>query len=50
MIECDNCGDWFHYECVNIKEGFEPEKWYCEDCDKIIKKSEKPKKKKKLHN
>ena len=31
MIQCDNpeCADWFHYGCIGIKEGFEPEEWYC---------------------
>jgi len=37
MIQCDNpeCGEWFHYECIGIKEGDEPEEWYCsEKCKK----------------
>ena len=51
MIECENCGEWFHYECVKIKEGYEPKEWYCEDCvEKKPKKTEKQKKKKKSHN
>ena len=51
MIECENCKEWFHYECVKIKEGYEPREWYCEDCvEKKPKKTEKQKKKKKSHN
>ncbi len=51
MIECENCGEWFHYECVKMKEGYEPKEWYCEDCvEKKPKKTEKQKKKKKSHN
>ena len=41
MIQCDNpqCADWFHYECIGIKEGDEPEEWYCsEKCKEIGKK------------
>ncbi len=51
MIECERCKEWFHYECVKLKEGFEPLVWYCEDCiEKKNKKLEKQKKKKKIHN
>ncbi len=41
MIQCDNpnCAEWFHYECIGIKEGHEPEEWYCsEKCKEIGKK------------
>ena len=34
MIQCDNpeCGEWFHYECVGLKESYEPkEEWFCSD-------------------
>ena len=51
MIECEDCEEWFHYECVVIKEVSEPKDWYCEKCiEKKEKKSEKPKKRKKIHN
>ena len=51
MIECDKCGEWFHYGCVKIDENNVPKEWNCEECEKKIKKSEKPKKKKKTtHN
>ena len=42
MIECDDCGRWFHYDCVNIKRGEEPDNWFCMAC-----KQNKPNKKKK---
>ena len=42
MIECDDCGKWFHYECVGITKGQEPETWSCINC-----KDNKPNKKKK---
>ena len=53
MIECDNCKNWFHYGCVGIKEGCEPKEWICGPCKEgqtTLKKTEKIKKKKKIHN
>lgn len=50
MIECESCGEWFHYKCVGIQEGSEPLEWHCENCDKKLKKTESKKKKKKSHN
>ena len=44
MIECENCKEWFHYDCVNMTVGNEPNEWYCEDCIKKLKKSEKSEK------
>ena len=44
MIQCENpdCGEWFHYECIGIKEGNEPEEWYCsEKCKEHVKKMKK---------
>ena len=41
LIKCDNpdCADWFHYGCIGIKEGFEPEEWYCSpECKENAKK------------
>ena len=34
MIQCDNpdCGEWFHYECIGLKENYEPkDEWFCSD-------------------
>ena len=34
MIQCDNpeCGEWFHYECIGLKESYEPkEEWFYSD-------------------
>lgn len=43
MIQCDNpnCAEWFHYECIGIKEGNEPEEWYC--CQKCKENAKKMK-------
>ena len=38
MIQCDNpdCGEWFHYECIGLKENYEPkEEWFCSDKCKL---------------
>ena len=32
MIMCEQCLKWFHYKCVNIVEGKEPEHYFCADC------------------
>ena len=32
MIMCEICEEWFHYSCVGIQEGKEPENFYCADC------------------
>ncbi|RMZ82521.1 hypothetical protein DV737_g2031, partial [Chaetothyriales sp. CBS 132003] len=35
MIACDNpkCpGEWFHLECIGLKNAPKSEKWFCEDC------------------
>ena len=46
MIECDDCGKWFHHACVNITPGKEPDKWSCQNCSnsKHVKKKKKEKK------
>ena len=41
MIECDQCKEWFHYECVDIDEDNVPEDWICEECEKKSKKKKK---------
>ena len=46
MIACDECFEWFHYECVGIKEDEEPDSWICETCkNKNRIKNDKKKKK-----
>ena len=32
MINCDDCGNWFHYACVGIRD-VPLGNWYCEKCD-----------------
>ena len=34
MIECDQCGEWFHFGCVHIDEGNIPKEWKCGECEK----------------
>ena len=41
MIECDECKEWFHYDCVGIDEDNVPEEWNCEECEKKLKKKKK---------
>ncbi len=35
MIQCTNCSEWFHEECVQVEEKVweEPDcKWSCDNC------------------
>ena len=32
MIECDECKNWFHYNCVGIDEKLDPDSWRCRTC------------------
>ncbi len=34
MIQCEGCWDWFHFDCVDIKDGAHVggEEWSCEWC------------------
>lgn len=32
MIACDQCGVWFHGNCVGIAESDQVEEWYCSSC------------------
>ena len=46
MIMCDNCGTWYHYKCIGLKDEFvqkmdENEKWYCSDCKDSVMNSKK---------
>ena len=41
MIQCDKCTIWFHYNCVNVILGEEPENWYCKECQKLLNKKKK---------
>lgn len=45
MIECDTCKEWFHLDCMGIKEGSEPKDWSCPSCLNGKKKVSKKKKK-----
>ena len=43
MIACDNLKcprEWFHLECIGLKNAPKSEKWYCEECkDKLVKRN-----------
>lgn len=36
LVQCDDCKDWFHLECIGITDiaelGREEDPWYCSDC------------------
>ena len=34
MIQCDECYEWFHFDCVDIQDSYdaESESWKCEWC------------------
>ena len=32
MIGCDQCLEWYHYECVNMTTKKVPKNWFCSDC------------------
>ncbi|KAI8581793.1 hypothetical protein K450DRAFT_269940 [Umbelopsis ramanniana AG] len=32
MIACDNCSEWFHGDCVGIRESDQVAEWYCMRC------------------
>lgn len=37
MIPCDNCHQWYHWECVGITNVPSPDSsWYCEKCNRKI--------------
>ena len=38
MLQCDDCGDWFHFDCIGITEETVPEKYSCWGCESIKKK------------
>ena len=44
MILCEQCFEWFHYDCVNIVEGKEPDEFICNNCiNKTIKRKKETK-------
>jgi len=42
MIQCDECKNWFHFECVRIKEDFVPTSYECPQCTEAKKKAKSP--------
>ena len=37
MIACEECFEWYHYDCVGIKENEEPDNWICDTCKNMIR-------------
>ena len=37
MIACEECFEWYHYDCVGIKENEEPDNWICDTCKNKIR-------------
>ena len=33
MIGCDDCDDWYHWECVGINEDPQEDEWFCPRCN-----------------
>ena len=33
-VQCDRCHNWFHFDCVGLKEAPTTRKWFCEPCKK----------------
>ena len=34
MIECETCNEWYHCQCVSIREDSIPSSWECHRCGK----------------
>ncbi|GFW38631.1 hypothetical protein TNCV_3879991 [Trichonephila clavipes] len=32
MVQCDDCSYWYHWKCVNFKNGSKIKNWLCPDC------------------
>ncbi|XP_053692049.1 uncharacterized protein LOC128740530 [Sabethes cyaneus] len=35
MVQCDGCGRWFHFECVEVTEGIAEISWFCPVCPSL---------------
>lgn len=47
MVQCDDCDDWWHYECAKVKDEVKDNLWSCSAC---ISKQKKEAKKKRDEN
>ena len=45
MVECDKCKDWFHYDCIGLKEDSPECKrgYICAECKQQASKKKKQK-------
>lgn len=32
MVQCDECDEWFHYDCVNVNDSIRNSDWSCNEC------------------
>ena len=32
MIQCDQCGSWFHLKCMGLRKNALPDTWFCVHC------------------
>ncbi|XP_055630329.1 uncharacterized protein LOC129771064 [Toxorhynchites rutilus septentrionalis] len=37
MVQCDDCNDWFHFDCVGVTEDVENHDWSCSQCTEAKK-------------
>lgn len=33
MLECDGCGEWYHFVCAMLDPNVEHDLWYCDSCE-----------------
>ncbi|KAJ6639510.1 hypothetical protein Bhyg_12256, partial [Pseudolycoriella hygida] len=38
MVQCDECGKWYHFQCVGVDSEIKNKDWCCEACEKLMKK------------
>ncbi|XP_053686561.1 uncharacterized protein LOC128736105 [Sabethes cyaneus] len=32
MVQCDECDEWYHYDCVNVNDSIQDKDWSCNGC------------------
>ena len=41
MLLCDDCHEWYHYDCIKISEKKAPDQYICKDCTALKKEGKK---------